>query len=187
MDLQPFLSGGPLPDIGSQGLALRRLRRQDAADWYAYLRDETVTRHTSWQLAGQSDLDQLIAACLSGTGNCVRLAIGDTDTGRLHGTIGFNEIAAAHGRAEIAYDLAPALWNRGIASRACAAVSGWALQSLGLRRVQATVLDSNLASQRVLQRCGFKPEGLLAHYRMVRGQPRDFWIYALTRGMRPAP
>ncbi|MBO9356245.1 GNAT family N-acetyltransferase [Bordetella petrii] len=176
-----------MPDIGTQGLALRRLRPQDAADWYTYLRDEAVTRHTSWQLAGEPDLDRLIAACLSGSGGCVRLAIADTATGRLRGTIGFNEIAAAHARAEIAYDLAPALWNRGIASRACAAVSGWALQSLGLCRVQATVLDTNLASRRVLQRCGFRPEGLLANYRMVRGQPRDFWIYALTRGGRATP
>jgi len=34
---------------------------------------------------------------------------------------------------------------------------------------------------------GFRPEGLLANYRMVRGQPRDFWIYALTRGGRATP
>jgi len=181
MDLRPFLQDAPLPALGTPGLVLRRMRRQDAPDWYAYLCDEAVTRHTSWQLDGVADLETLIDTCLAGhaTGP-VRLAIADVADGRLRGTIGFNDIAAAHGRAEIAYDLAPELWNRGIASNACAAVAQWALQSLGLRRVQATVLDSNPASCRVLERSGFRREGLLAHYRLVRGQPRDFWIYALT-------
>nr|WP_255592668.1 GNAT family protein [Bordetella sp. BOR01] len=186
--MRPFISEGALPDAGTQGLRLRRLRQQDAADWHEYLRDEAVTRHTSWQLAGIADLDSLIALYLSSPGSgCVRLAIADAASNRLRGTIGFNEIAAAHGRAEIAYDLAPTLWNRGIASRACAAVTGWALQSLGLWRVQATVLDANLPSRRVLEHCGYRPEGLLASYRMVRGQPRDFWIYARTRGDLAAP
>lgn len=61
------------------------------------------------------------------------------------------------------------------------------MQSLGLWRVQATVLDANLASCRVLERCGFRREGLLAGYRLVRGQPRDVWMYALTRDMLPRP
>jgi len=52
-------------------------------------------------------------------------------------------------------------------------------------RVQATVLDSNLASRRVLERAGFHAEGLLAAYRVVRGEPRDFWMYARTRDARP--
>jgi len=186
MELQAFLGAGALPAIGSDGLALRVLRRQDASDWYAYLRDPAVTRHTSWWLAGVADLEQLITACLAGQpAGPVRLAIADTASDRLRGTIGFNEISAPHQRAEIAYDLAPELWNRRIASRACAAVAAWALGSLGLQRVQATVLDSNLASRRVLERAGFHAEGLLAAYRVVRGEPRDFWMYARTRDARP--
>src|SRR5690606_16554406 len=126
MELQAFLGAGALPAIGSDGLALRVLRRQDASDWYAYLRDPAVTRHTSWRLAGVADLEQLITACLAGQpAGPVRLAIADTASDRLRGTIGFNEISAPHQRAEIAYDLAPELWNRGIASCAASrAISG---------------------------------------------------------------
>ena len=46
--------------------------------------------------------------------------------------------------------------------------------------IQATVLDTNQASVGVLERCGFEREGLLRHYRQVRGEPRDFWMYART-------
>ena len=36
----------------------------------------------------------------------------------------------------------------------------------------------NERSRRVLERCGFRKEGLLRSYRMVGGTPRDFFMYA---------
>ena len=110
---------------------------------------------------------------------CIRdsLAIAGADD-RLIGTIGLNEIALPARRAEIAYDLAPVHWRQGIATQACTVVTDWALQTLGLARVQATVLDTNTASAGVLERCRFHREGLLHHYRVVRGESRHFWIYA---------
>ncbi len=166
------------PDLGIAGLRLRPLRDADAAAWYAYLSDDNVTRHTSWQLDGPDALVRLIRGYADPVAtHAMRLAIVEADD-RLIGTIGLNEITPGARRAEIAYDLAPSHWRRGIASRACEAVTGWALQTLGLARVQATVLDTNTASAGVLERCRFQREGLLHHYRQVRGEPRHFWIYA---------
>jgi len=54
----------------------------------------------------------------------------------------------------------------------------WCFSYLGAVRVQATVLDSNTRSARVLEKCGFQCEGLLRSFRMVRGHPRNFWIYS---------
>ena len=166
------------PDLGIAGLRLRPLRDADAAAWYAYLSDDNVTRHTSWQLDGPDALVRLIRGYADPVAtHAMRLAIVEADD-RLIGTIGLNEITPGARRAEIAYDLAPSHWRRGIASQACEAVTGWALQTLGLARVQATVLDTNTASVGVLERCRFQREGLLHHYRQVRGEPRHFWIYA---------
>ncbi len=58
----------------------------------------------------------------------------------------------------------------------------WAHAHVGIARVQATVLDSNARSLRVLERCGFRREGLLRSYRMVRGTPGDFWMYSHLPG-----
>ncbi|AMG40466.1 GNAT family N-acetyltransferase [Achromobacter xylosoxidans] len=166
------------PDLGIAGLRLRPLRDADAAAWYAYLSDDNVTRHTSWQLDGPDALVRLIRGYADPVAtHAMRLAIVEADD-RLIGTIGLNEITPGARRAEIAYDLAPSHWRRGIASQACEAVTGWALQTLGLARVQATVLDTNTASAGVLERCRFQREELLHHYRQVRGEPRHFWIYA---------
>ncbi len=168
------------PDLGVPGMRLRAMREDDAPAWHAYLSQDAVTRHTSWRLDGPGDLAELIRAyARPERSHSVRWAIAGADD-RLVGTIGLNEIAPANRRAEIAYDLAPACWRRGLATRACAVVTDWALQTLGLARVQATVLDTNAASAGVLERCGYRREGLLHAYRVVRGEPRHFWMYART-------
>lgn len=168
------------PALGAPGMRLRAMRAEDAADWCAYLRDEAVTRHTSWRLDGEGALADLIQAYAQpGRSHSMRLAIVGPDD-RLVGTVGLNEIALPQRRAEIAYDIAPARWRQGLATQACAALTGWALHTLGFARIQATVLESNAASAGVLERCGFRREGLLHAYRVVRGEPRHFWMYART-------
>ena len=42
----------------------------------------------------------------------------------------------------------------------------------------ATALESNERSARVLERCGYQREGLLRSYRLVRGQPGNFFMYS---------
>ncbi|WP_454674642.1 GNAT family N-acetyltransferase [Achromobacter pestifer] len=166
------------PELGVPGLHLRALQASDAADWYDYLRQEAVTLHTSWQLDGPEDLLTLIRGyARPGLSGGMRLAIAGQDD-RLIGTVGLNEIALAHRRAEIAYDIAPTHWRQGVATKACGALADWALRTLGFARIQATVLDTNTVSAGVLERSRFHREGLLHNYRAVRGEPRHFWMYA---------
>lgn len=106
------------PDLGIAGLRLRPLHDADTADWYAYLNDDAVTRHTSWQLDGPEILVRLIRGYADPAAtHSVRLAIAGPDD-RLIGTIGLNEISLPNRRAEIAYDLAPVHWRQGIATQA---------------------------------------------------------------------
>jgi len=60
----------------------------------------------------------------------------------------------------------------------CNTVTRWSYRALNLLRVQATVLRTNVASERVVQKCGFTYEGLLRAYRLVRGSPGDFKMYS---------
>jgi len=160
-------------------LALRPMRREDAAAWYACLSAPGALEHSSWVLHSAADLE---AECLryasADPASPRRWAMLDGRDGRLLGSIGFHSVDPAHRRAEIAYDLAPAAWGQGLATAACLALCRHGFGQLGYLRIQATVLDSNLASRRVLEKTGFAQEGLLRSYRLVRGQPRDFLMYA---------
>lgn len=167
-----------VPPAGHPDVSLRWLQPEDAHAWYAVLRLPEVTAHTSWSLASAEDLTPILAACgQDASASQVRLAIVDTE-GALAGSIGFHSIHWQHGTAEIAYELAPHYWRRGIASAVCNEVVAWAWQRFGWQRIQASVLDTNAASAGVLRRCGFDLEGRLPRYRQVAGVSRDFDVYS---------
>ena len=162
-----------------RGIELRQLARPDLNSWLAYLTIPAVVEHTSWAVQSSDDLLPLFASYEDHSPTSPRrLAIVDTANGNLVGTIGFHTISDVNRSAEIAYDLAPAYWGRGIATAMCRTVTEWAFGSLGFVRVQATVLETNQASARVLEKALFTYEGLLRSYRTVRGRPGDFKMYA---------
>ncbi|MDP9584236.1 UNVERIFIED_ORG: RimJ/RimL family protein N-acetyltransferase [Burkholderia contaminans] len=167
------------PRSGFPGLSLRQLDRTDLDAWYAYLSNPEVIRHTSWNLHSRDDLLPLFDGIDSAQPDSIRrLAIVDDASGALAGTIGLHTVSTTNRSAEIAYDLAPSHWGRGIASAVCASLTAWAFAEGGFMRIQGVVLTSNSGSARVLQKCGYQYEGLLRAYRMVRGVPGDFAMYA---------
>lgn len=171
------------PAIEFPGLALRPIELSDVPDWYAYLALPHVLEHTSWNLASADDLLDPVARYNSDDPSSpIRFALQENTSGRLVGTIGFQAISPAHRTAEIAYDLHPSLWGRGIASACVRATLGWGWSEGRYVRIQAVVLDTNAPSMRVLERTGFALEGKLRNYRMVRGRPRDFWMYSTIGG-----
>ena len=50
--------------------------------------------------------------------------------------------------------------------------------TLGIIRVQATVITTNERSIKVLDRCGFQKEGCLRKYELVEGELKDYYMYA---------
>jgi ribosomal-protein-alanine N-acetyltransferase len=167
------------PSSEIPGLGLRQLERSDLIEWYAYLSLPPVVEHTSWNLRGPDDLQVLYSRFESQAPESpCRLAIVDEKINRLIGTIGFHTISDMNRSAELAFDFTPDYWGRGIASAMCNTVTQWSYRALNFVRVQATVLRTNLASERVLQKCGYKYEGLLRAYRTVRGSPGDFKMYS---------
>lgn len=59
---------------------------------------------------------------------------------------------------EIGYWLGEPYWNKGIATRAVKLATHHGIASLGLVRIYANVYDFNKASQRVLEKAGYKFE-----------------------------
>lgn len=168
-----------LPDLFHNTIYLRPLLSEDIEDWFKYLSNPLVFTHTSWNVQSPSDLahnawnDEL-----ANPSSPVRFAIARRVDDLLVGTAGFHTVSAENRTAELAYDLSPEFWGQGIATAAAGELVRWAHECAGIIRVQATVLDSNTRSSKVLLRLGFKPEGLLRSYRLVRGAARNFNMYS---------
>ncbi|MFZ6686389.1 GNAT family N-acetyltransferase [Undibacterium sp. SXout11W] len=170
-----------LPTLGDSGLMLRPIELTDVPSWYRYLAMPHVIEHTSWNLNSADDLEPIIR--LSNTedlNSAIRFAIVERSTNMLVGTIGFPFISMIHRTAELAYDLHPDYWGEGIASLCSRALIAWIMTEHEFIRVQATVLDTNLRSVRVLKKIGFELEGHLKKYRIVRGEPRDYLMFSVT-------
>ena len=67
----------------------------------------------------------------------------------------------ADGRVEIGYGVLEEQQGRGYATEAVAAAVEWALAQPGVTRVEAETDPDNKVSQRVLEKCGFKPSGIM--------------------------
>ena len=168
-----------LPESDHPEVALRPIAPADLPAWLEYLALPEVYEHTSWNDPKLEDLARHVwSPAMSAPAGSLYLAIASRADDRLVGTIGFKNVVPEHRNAELGYDLAPAVWGRGIATHLCRSVVGWAHEHAGLLRVQAVALRSNAKSIRVLERAGFRHEGLLRSYRLVRGVPGDFHLYA---------
>lgn len=82
---------------------------------------------------------------------------------------------------EIGYWLAKRLWNRGITSEAVDALTRYAFTTLDLARVQTGVLAWNVASMRVLEKCGYEREGVQRRGAFKDGQFVDLVLFARLR------
>ena len=86
------------------------------------------------------------------------------------------------GAALFGYWLGRAYWGRGIATEAACMLSDFALQSGDLRRLEATVFAPNVASARVLEKCGFTLEGRSPQLYLDRsGAVCDGLLFGRTR------
>ncbi len=80
----------------------------------------------------------------------------------------------------IGYFLKRAYWNRGINTRCVQAVCDFALHDMNLVRIEAYAHVDNIASNRSLEKAGFRLEGCLRKKWLIRNQFCDVNLWALT-------
>lgn len=83
--------------------------------------------------------------------------------------------------AEIGYWLGRSVWGRKIATAAVRCARDWAFRSHGVERLHAEVMAGNAASVRVLEKAGFRHEGVARRAYFKNGQFHDAVVLAITR------
>lgn len=82
-------------------------------------------------------------------------------------------------RCEIGYNLLPEFWNQGFATEIATKLVLYAINDLNYERVEALVLSDNRASCRVMEKAGFKCEGILRHFNKHEDNYRDVNYYGI--------
>jgi RimJ/RimL family protein N-acetyltransferase len=81
---------------------------------------------------------------------------------------------------EIGYWLGRAWWGRGLATASVTHFVPWVARTFGFARLFAQAFETNLASMRVLEKCGFQREGILRSHAQKDGRYLDEVVYGIV-------
>jgi len=99
--------------------------------------------------------------------------------GKVVGCVGLNNIKKH--KAEIGYWIGKRYWKQGIVSSAVKLVTEYAFKKLKVLRVYAQIFKQNKASSKVLEKNGYKLEGVLRKDHVKDGKFVDLKIYAKVK------
>lgn len=84
-------------------------------------------------------------------------------------------------RGRIHYATHPKFRGKGITSRAVKIVTDYGFKKFKLKRIIGTCRAKNKASARVLEKCGYKLEGILKKNKFIDGKYQDDMIWAKVK------
>ncbi len=154
-DLEEFKRLLDIPEV--EGWRMQKLRAKEFLDW---------------QISNYQAMDIVHGA--------VCMGVFDKATGRVLGAAGAGEHDDLH-EPELFYNMLPEARGRGHAKEAARAVTEWAFAKYNIPHLIATVEVGNVASQRVVESCGFEfveERELLVH---ITGEKYVFRLYQRLR------
>jgi RimJ/RimL family protein N-acetyltransferase len=170
---------GPL---ATPRLVIREVRYPDLDDLFEVNGDREVTRllpYATWQSREDGEAWFKRMTALAEGGNARQLVVVRKDDDKVIGTLLLFNFAPVSARLELGYVLGRTHWGRGLMCEALRSVCAHAFGSLGIRRLEAEVNSSNVASMRLLRALGFVHEGTLRKRWIAKGEAYDTDMYGL--------
>ena len=173
-------------------LSLRLPEHRDFREW-AKLRHQSRAFLSPWEPIWAAD--HLSRASFTNrvywsqravkNGNAVPLFVFHKEAGQLVGAINLDNIRRGPSQVgTIWYWVGQQYARQGFMSEAIIAMVAHAFGALDLSRVESACLPDNVASRGVLEKAGFKYEGVAQSYIQINGRWRNHVLYAALRGDR---
>ena len=103
------------------------------------------------------------------------------DAERIFGRIALSGILrGAFQNAYVGYWVDAGHQGQGLTTEALRAITTFAFQSAALHRVQAAIMPRNVGSRRVVEKAGYRHEGLAQRYLSIAGTWEDHMLFAAT-------
>ncbi|MGE5703460.1 MAG: GNAT family N-acetyltransferase [Clostridia bacterium] len=174
--------------MSNKHISLRHLALSDAdALWALRCRNRTffqpfepIRPESHFTLEGQQS-EITISMESANQGHSYFFGIILHESNELIGRISLTSIARGpFQNANLGYYLDQQYNGKGYATEAVSLCTQFAFREAGLHRIQAAVMPRNIASIRVLEKVGFRQEGMAKHYLQINGVWEDHNLYALT-------
>jgi RimJ/RimL family protein N-acetyltransferase len=171
----------PSPPLTDGDILLRPWERRDAAAVTAACQDPEIPRWTvvpyHYTQRHARDFVNETAADRA-AGRELALAIVDPED-LLLGAVGLANFDWPDLKGEIGYWITAEARRRRVGTRATRLLAVWAIEQLGLERVELLANPRNEASQQLAERAGFTREGTLRRYRRRHGVREDLVMFSL--------
>jgi [ribosomal protein S5]-alanine N-acetyltransferase len=169
-----------------KNILLRPVRTEDAqllADWYSDP-EYYGYYYNIWPTTRQM-VEHWIAEEMNRTGES-RYLIVNRDNNEPMGDIGYwypfsSKYTSWYRGEEIWYQVHPQFRNRGIATQAACLLINHLFDATPTERIQATVVEGNEMSCRVLERAGMQKDGIYRKVLFLHGRYVGMYLYAIVR------
>ena len=166
-------------NIETNRLILSSLQQQH---WPLFLRLHSDTQIVAlcFDVPPESEIRQKFAARLLpwtlDSENWLGLVITDKASGAELGVSGF---LLQNGVAEVGYLFLPEFYGKGYAAEALQGLIDWAGATHNIKRYRAVVTEGNTASEKVLSKCGFALQHIVANAHCIGGKYFADHVYQL--------
>ena len=180
------------PRIETERMTLRLPQHGDYRAWVA-LREGSAAFLQPWEpswagdhLSRRAFTNRVYWAQRSqGQGTALSLFLTRKGDGVLLGAITLDNVRRGPAQSgTLGYWIGQAHARQGYMGEAIEALTHHAFRRMDLSRLEAACLEENAASRGLLERCGFKYEGVAQAYLQIAGRWRNHVLYAMLRSDR---
>lgn len=173
-----------LPELETGSLVLRKIVETDYKAVFECTGDPEVARYMTWEAHNNPESSRHLVKFILKRykdNKPANWAVMLKKENRLIGTCGFVSSFPLNKRAEISFALRKDCWGRGYATEAVKKTIEFGFEKIGYNRIEAFCDVENIASARVMEKCGMRLEGVLRQYAYLKGKFRDMKCYAILR------
>lgn len=172
----------PFPVVQTERLILRRITNEDVNEVFELRSNPETMKYIPRPLVKNNDdalehIAMIEEKIVTNIG--INWGITLKENPKLLGIIGFYRMQPENYRAEIGYMLLPEFHGKGIIPEAVTELVKFGFNNLKLHSIEAVIDPDNLASEKVLEKCGFIKEAHLKEAEFWEGQFLDKVIYSL--------
>ena len=147
-------------------------------DYVGWLNDRTVTRYSNQRFRTHTrESCELYLASFAGTHNLF-VSVRDRDSDKAIGTMTAYR-NRAHGTCDVGIMIgARDYWGGGYGQEAWNLLTGWLIETVGVRKLTAGCLAANGGMVKLMERSGMVPDGVRRGQELVDEEPVDIVHYA---------
>jgi len=171
-----------MPTLVTDRLIMRKMLISDYADMFDYASRPVTTKFLLWAPHESPKFTKRYLNYLQGQyreEHFYDFALVEKDSGKMIGTCGFTGFDLTNNSAEVGYVISPDFWGHGFAAEALRRLMRFGFTELMLHRLTARIMDGNIRSMRVAEKCGMRHEATHHDSMLIKGQYRTIHEYAI--------